>query len=326
MTACAAPGEQLETSVPVSVVKTAVPIHEPVYSFDADKLVGLTDDHRIASIDDAGGTELSENLGDTGRNLQIMPDTPGVVLVPQPMRGHVLEVRIADLQPISTLSAGPQPSYLSQDSGLGVLLALSANRSTVSAVNLQLNQMLGSQPVLGGQPSTTLEGAQRGRAVEFHVSGPTGVRHYKGHDVPADMKGELSIDVAAAVSDPTKVSRIYLAEAGTGRLLAVDSERGGTALEVVGEVSLGEPIRWVGVDDTRIYAATESELTVLKSNSFGGYSNGQIPVLRTFDYRGAMPPGPVRSAALAGGAVGRHQVYLALESQPYVVQVAKPRV
>lgn len=331
--ACSAPGAQLEASTPVAVLKIAAPIHEPVYSFDNDRLLGLTDDKRIASIDATGSagsgtaeTRFSPTLDDTGRNFQISPYDSGVALVPQPALGNVAEVSISDLKPLGTIDAGPKPSYLSQDSGANFLLALSADRSTVTAVDLHRDEVLGSQAIATAPPESTIEGATRGRVVEFHVLGSNGISHYKGHTMPVGKHGELPISVEAAVGDPTKVTRAYLAQKNTDQLLAVDSKPGGDGLEVVGKASVGEPVRAVAVDDTRIYAATDSKLVVLRTNAFSGYPDGTIPILRTFDYRSELPRGPAASAQPSGLTTGRHHVFLSLEGVPYVVRVAKPHV
>ena len=43
------------------------------------------------------------------------------------------------------------------------------------------------------------------------------------------------------------------------------------------------PIRRIGTDDTRVYVATDRELAVLESDSFTGYPQGVIPLLRITD-------------------------------------------
>ncbi|HZQ32994.1 MAG TPA: hypothetical protein VFB19_14820 [Mycobacterium sp.] len=314
-------------------MRVSAPIHAPLYSFDNDRLLGLTDDKRIASVDATGpagsgpaDTSFSPMLADVGRNFQISPYDSGIALVPQPALNRVAEVKVSDLRPVGAFAAGPTPSYVSQDSGANYLLALSADRSTVTAVDLHRNDILGSQAIATPPPESTIEGAQRGRVVEFHVLGSGGISHYKGHTMPVEKHGELPVSVEAAVGDPTKVSRAYLAEKGTDKLVAVDSKHDRESLEVVGTASVGEPIRAVAVDDTRIYAATDSKLVVLQTNAFGGYPDARIPTLRTFDYRSELPRGPAASASVSGLAAGRHHVFLTLDGVPFVVRVAKPHV
>jgi hypothetical protein len=333
LSACSAPGAQLEAKVPVAVLKIAAPIHEPVYSFAADTLLGLTDDNRVAGVhvdgpaDSPADTSFSQPLGEVGRNIQISPSHDDIVLVPQPTLGRVAVLRADTLEHVADLPAGQSPAYLSQDAGAQYLLAMSADRSTVTAVDLHRNDVLGSQTLAAaGTAEAKIEGSRRGRVVEFHVVSANGIAYYKGHSMPAEKRGELDIAVAAAVSDPTKVTRAYIAEQGTDRLLAVDVKRGGDGLEVVGQATLGEPVRRVAVDDTRVYAATDTTLVVLRTNSFGGYPGGDIPIIRTFDYRGELRSSPAGSAPLSGIAAGRHHVYLSLEGVPYVIRVAKPHV
>ena len=329
MSACAAPGARLEARVPVEVLTIATEIHEPVVSFHTgtDTLLALTHDNRIAKIDTATThTTYSKPFASIGRNLQISPVDSGIVLLPQPAAGNVAAVRIGDLQQVATVPAGPQPSYLSQDSGDDVLLALSADATTVSALDLHRNKLLGSQPVAGTHAETTVEGSRRGRVLEFHTCGPEGIAHYKGHEMPIEQNGRLGIGVENAAADPAKVTRVYVAEKNSPHLFAVDTDRGGDALHVVGEASLAEPVRRIGVDDTRLYAATDSRLVVFESESFEGYRHDHIPVLRSFDYRTELPSYSARIAPLAGLAVGRNYVYLALVGEPYLLRVAKPDV
>lgn len=330
--ACAAPGTRLAAEIPVAVLRISAPIHQPVFSFGTDTLLGLTDDNRIAKVDvpaqaaraDAP-TTFSPALDDIGRNITISPQDDSTAFVAQPASERVAVVDIDALQPIGTLTAGPQPSYLASDAGYEVLLALSADRSTVTAVDLHRNDVMGSQPVSGEPAQTTIEGSERGRVVEFHLVRPDGIAHYQGGRMPVEKKADMGIGVEAAATDPVKVSRAYLAERGSDRLLAVDT-RGGSDLRVVGSAALGEQVREVAADHYRIYAATDTRLVVLASHAFEGYRDGRIPVLRSFEYRRELPLDTPGGVPLAGLAVGRDHVYLAVAGQPYLVQVAKPHV
>jgi len=109
-------------------------------------------------------------------------------------------------------------------------------------------------------------------------------------------------------------------------LYAVDSLRGGRGMEVLASAQLPSPIRELGTDDTRIYAATDHEVVVLETASFRGFADRKIPVIRVIDYRAGQPAGAVQSARLSGMAIGPHRVYLTLADAPYVVSVAKPHL
>ncbi len=108
-------------------------------------------------------------------------------------------------------------------------------------------------------------------------------------------------------------------------LYAVDSRRGGDGLQVLASARLPSPIRDLGTDDTRIYAATDHQVVVLETASFTGFPQQKIPVIRVIDYRAGLP-GAIQWAQLSGMAVGPHRVYLTLAEAPYVVSIAKPRL
>jgi hypothetical protein len=149
---------------------------------------------------------------------------------------------------------------------------------------------------------------------------------YKGDDPPAKQKGALDISVAAAAGDGTKVTRVYVAERGTDRVLAVDARQDGRGLQVVGSAAVGEQIRYLATDDTRIYAVTDHRLVVLETRSVEGYSGGVIPMVRTFEFRGVVPEGPAKSAPVSGIATGNDRVFITLAGQPYIIGVSKPHL
>ena len=115
--------------------------------------------------------------------------------------------------------------------------------------------------------------------------------------------------VASSSADSTAVTQSFVTRPDDDVLYAVDSKRGGEGLEVVAATRLPSPIRRIGTDDTRVYVATDREVAVLKLNSFTGYPQGVIPLLRITDYRAGLPQSK-RSAPLSGMAIGPHRVYL----------------
>jgi hypothetical protein len=132
------------------------------------------------------------------------------------------------------------------------------------------------------------------------------------------------MDVAVSAGDGAAVSRSYVAGHDDNVLYVVDSRRGGDGLEVLATAKLPSPIRDLGSDDTRVYAATDHEVVVLQTASFTGFRQQKIPVIRVIDYRAGPSGGAVRSARLSGMAVGLHRVYLTLADTPHVVSIAKP--
>lgn len=133
------------------------------------------------------------------------------------------------------------------------------------------------------------------------------------------------MDVAVSAGDGTVVTRSYVAGHDDNVLYAVDSRRAGSGLTVLASARLPAPIRALGTDDTRIYAATDREMVVLGTESFTGFPERKIPVIRTIDYRSGLPP-DAQSARVSGIAMGPQRVYLTLAGAPYVVSIAKQHV
>lgn len=325
---CAAPGSSLESAPAVSVAAIGATVHDPVWSYHDHALLGLTDDQRLAAIRYAGPgtahTALSAPMG-SGRNLQISQKDERHVFVPRPERGKVAVVDIATLRPVTEFDAGPAPSYLAEDAGMRVLLALSADGSSVTPVDQYGFRKLPTASY-AGESADTIDGSNRGRGIEYHLYGASGIRYYKGHTSPPEKRGSLPMAVAVWAGDGTQVTRSYVAGPDDKVLCAVDSRRGGQGLEVLGRTELSSPIRYLGTDDTRIYAATDRDVAVLETASFTGFPNGTIRLIRTIDYRVGLPSGPVASAPLSGMAIGPKRVYLTLRGQPYVISVAKPHL
>lgn len=326
-TACSRPGTSLESSPDVALWRAATPLHEPVWSYHTHALVALTDDHRLAEVTagDQGNdakTRFSAPMT-SGRNLQISQKDERVVFVPQPDRGKVAVVDLESLRQVNDFDAGPAPAYLAEDAGLRMLLALSADGTAVTPVDQYGYRKLPTATTAAGAES--IDGANRGRDLDYHLYGPSGIRHFQGTSSPPAQRGSLSIDVAVSAGDGTAVTRSYVAGHDDSTLRAVDSRRGGEGMEVLASAQLPRPIRELGTDDTRIYAATDRELVTLETASFTGFPDGRIPVLRTIDYRSGLPAA-AQGAHLSGMAVGPHRVYLTFAEVPYVVSIAKPRL
>lgn len=327
-TGCSHSGASLESAPDVELWRAGgVTLHEPVWSYRTHALVALTDDHRLAEVTagDRGGdakTKFSAPIA-TGRNLQISRKDEGDVFVPQPDRGRVAVVDLQSLRQVDDFDAGPAPAYLSEDSGLRMLLALSSDGTAVTPVDQYGYRKLPT--AVSGTSADTIDGANRGRELDYHLFGASGIRHFQGTSSPAPQRGSLDFDVAVSAGDGTAVNRSYVAGHDDATLHAIDSRRGGKGLEELASARLPSPIRELGTDDTRIYAATDHELVTLEAASFTGFPDGRIHVLRTIDYRSGLPP-DARAAELSGMAVGPHRVYLTLAHAPYVVSIAKPRL
>jgi hypothetical protein len=325
---CAAPGASLESAPDVAVWSVAAPLREPVWSYRVHALVAVTGDHRLAEVtagDRPGDakTRLSAPMA-IGRNLQISQKDDAVVFVPQPERDRVAQVDLRSLRQVGDFDAGPAPAYLSEDAGLRVLLALSSDGRSVTSVDQYGFRKLPTAPVTG-DPADSIDGANRGRQIEYHAYAPSGIRHYQGSSSPAPQRGSLRMNVAVSAGDGAAVTRSYVAGHDDATLYAVDSRRGGAGLTVLASARLPSPIRALATDDTRIYAATDREVVVLETASFTGFPTKTIRVIRVIGYRAGLPPA-AQSAVPSGMAIGPHRVYLTLADAPYVVSVAKPRL
>jgi hypothetical protein len=259
-----------------------------------------------------------------GRNLQISRKNDRHVFVPEPQRGKVSVIDLATLRQVDEFDAGPAPAYLAEDGGMRVLLALSQDGLSVTPVDEFGFRKLPTAKV-AGDPADIIDGANRGRDIEYHLCGPSGVRYYKGPSSPPEEHGSLDMDVAVSAGDGTAVTRSYVAHPNDHTLYVVDVQRTGEDMRVRAATRLPSPIRRIGSDDTRIYAATDRELATLETNSFMRFENDKIPVLRITDYRSALPESQ-RFAPLSGMALGPHRVYLTFAGTPLVVSVAKPHL
>ncbi len=135
---CSTPGSSAEESPEVAVMTAGATLHDPVWSYRDSALVGLTGDGRIAEVSDVlsghATTRLSPPLS-PGRNLQISRKNEQHVFVPQPQRNKVAVLDLGTMRAVDEFDAGPAPAYLSEDSGMRVLLALSADGSSVTPVD-----------------------------------------------------------------------------------------------------------------------------------------------------------------------------------------------
>lgn len=325
---CVAPGKAVETEPEVTVTTVGAALRDPVWSYGGNALVGITDDGRVAEITDllrSGHATTRTSLPmAAGRNLQISRKDDQHVFVPQPQRGKVAVLDLASLRQVDEFDAGPAPAYLSEDGGMRVLLALSADGSSVTPVDEYGFRKMPTAKISGG-PWDRIDGANRGRDIEYHAYGPAGIRFYRGPSSPPEELGSFAMGVASAAGDGAAVTRSYVARRDGDLIYCVDLRRAGKGLKVRAATQLPSPIRRIGSDDSRIYAATDGELVVLETVSFMRFEQDIIPVLRTTDYRAALPEAQ-RSAPLSGMAIGPHRVYLTFKGTPLVVSVAKAHV
>lgn len=324
LTACQ--GRNVAAGPQTVLLRISAPLREPAWSDDTGELVGLTaTGSRVEAITpslhaDGARSHLSASMPGIGRNVAPGMPEDNVVYVPQPATGHVAVLRLPALHEVRTLSAGSEPAYVATDVGANTLLALSASGRTVTGVSLADKTISTTQQV-NAAPDADLDGPRRERVVEYHVAGSDGIEHY----LAGARRGSIDVPATDAVGDEIKVTRLYVAETGTNKLVAVDSGRSGGGMNQVGQVDLGAPVRFVDDDAHRIYAATHDKLVVMETRSYGGFDGGKIPVIETIHFRSDLPA-MLRHATLSGVVAGRDRVFLTFSDAPYVLSVAKPNV
>jgi hypothetical protein len=325
LSACGSSRSSGAASTPhLTVLRVTAPLQHPVWADHDGVLLGVAGARveKVAPARDARSarTSLSRPFADMGTNVAAGIPDMGVAYVPQPRSGRVAVLRVSDLRKVGTLRDGPSPAYLATDAGANALLALSAGGRSVTAVDVHDHRRVGRLSLQAG-PQAAVDGSERGRRVEYHVTSASGITHVKG----GERLGTVRIPAGPAVSDETKVTRLYVARLGTGRLLAVDSQRWGDGLRVVGHADLGAPIRYLGVDHYMIFALAGDQLVVLDTNSYQGYASGRIPIREVIHFRNDLPA-RLRGATVSGLAVGPHRVYLTFDAVPYVASIAKPGI
>lgn len=313
----------------VTALKVRAPVEEPTWDRDKGVLLALAQDEpRIVKIDpETGRSALSGTFEDVGENLAISARPTGNVYLPQPKLGRVAVINVDSLRKVKTFKAGPSPTWVATDVGSEILFALSEDGSTVTGVNLEnFEPLLPPVKEVDAGKEGELEGPARGLAPDFFVAGPKGIALYEGHPTPLEKVDHIKISASAVAGDLVKVSRVYVGEKGTDRLLAVELNPENEHLEVAAKKTLGEPVEYVAADEKRVYAATEDKLVVLKTENFEGFDNKGFEVVDTIDFRRQLKQKALKNAPLSGMAVGptSKEVYLTLKGVPYVLSVDKP--
>lgn len=333
---CTAADAAPESTPEVAVLRADASVHEPVWSEEAHALLALSEEEpRIVKVDPtvSGGrltarTTSSPRYPGMGENLATGATGKGVVYLPRPGAGRVTVVDTGTLRRTGSLYAGPAPSYVSHDAGADVLLALSEDGATLTGVDLQPQPEGAPHVVTRKQvrlsPLGEVDGPDRGHLVEYYTVGPERITHYKGGANEVEKTDDIAFRAETTVDDLLKVTRLYAAEKGTDRLAAIDVKPGGEELHRVAESRLGAPVRHLGVDRDRLYAATATTLVVLATDSYEGYPDGRFSEVKTIDFRAALERAELRTAPLSGLAVGAERVYLTLGGVPYVLSIAKP--
>lgn len=312
------------------VVRIGAPVSEPTWSGPEDALVGITGDDRLATISVSGSTartRLTAPLHDAGENV-VTGDSSALAYLPQPKLDRVAVISLDGMRVTGTLHIGAQPSYVALAPHASVLLALSEDGATVTGLDLNTHRSRTERVNAG--PDAEIDASDRDRRVEYHVVGPAGIALYRGDVLSAEdpeMEGRLPVDGGKSAVDLFATTRVYSAVRGTDRLVAVDQTRTFDRLELVASARLGQPVRYVAVDQNRVYAVTENKLVVYATDSFVGYQNGTLPLITTIHYRRSLAGHPALAKAVVSGlTTGGGRVYLTFAGQPYLLSIAAPDV
>lgn len=298
------------------------PLTQPVHSPIADSFFALDEGGRLVGleVENDGGlfddvpqlvTE-SEEIEDSGESLAVGGLGNDEVFVPQPGLDEVQAFEDDDLQEAyAVVEVGENPVRVAADREGGILYALSADGSTVAAVDLETRDRIGEVQVGGSDRSTIA--ASPGTGGRFWVAGPEGVVL---HEVGGERPATFDFDAVALAVAPADPGRAFAAEADSGRVVAVEEVQGGDELALSAETDLGEEVLHLAADETGLYALTGRRILSLDPQS--------LEVEREID----LATDAVREAGVrvdpSGLALGESAALVTLEREPRVLLVGKP--
>lgn len=316
-----------EPPVGAVVAGTDAPLRAAAWAEDEGVLIALQEDGQsIVRLDpDAEGDEtreisvtLSEKLeGTAGENLALEDGrAPDGVYLPIPERDQIAVIENDDLLEVRVFDAGEAPARVTLgDEPLGyadpILFALSRDGSTVTAVGLENFEQIAEVEV--GASRDALIEASGGDEAGFWLAGPGGVAFYSG-DQP-EYQGELSLEAGSLAVDPAYPERAYVGESSSGRVVAVEPDKGGGPGIVV-ETDLGGPAEHLAAREGRLYAVTSDDLVVLDAET--------LETLETVELGPILEEGGIAGATPSGLAVSEENVLVTLEGEPYVLLAEKP--
>ena len=303
------------------LLRVNVPLREPVWVPQKKVLLALSEDRRqVVRVDVGEATPgprppvRSEEFEDLGENLTLSPEEPERVYLPRPETGEISVLDTDGLRVVDGYDVGDSPAYVTLDVQSEILFALSEDGTKVSSVGLETPGKIPAVEV-GGGTETLVEAPEKGLDPAFWISGPGGVAFYGG-DPPERMVGER-IEATDIAVDLTSSQRAYVAEGE--RIVALEGDPQGLLegkLEVDAERELGEKVEHLTSDDLHVFAATRSKLVAMRRESLEVVET--IEFGRLLEREGTTPDG------ISGITVGKEDVYLTFEGEPYVLSAKKP--
>ncbi len=314
---CASASSEPKTEL----LRVDVPLREPAWVPDKDVLLALSEDRQsVVRIDVGEATPgprppvRSEEFGDLGENLAVSPEDPERAYLPRPGSGEVSVLDTDTLRVVEGYEVGDSPSYVTLDVQSEVLFALSEDGSKVSSLELETPEEV-PDVVVGGEPETLVEAPEKGLDPAFWISGPGGVAFYGG-DPLERMVGERIVATDMAV-DLSSMQRAYVAEGK--RIVALEGDPEDFLqgeLVAVKTRELGEKVEHVASDELYVFAATKHELVAMRRES--------LEVVETVQFRRLLEREGIKADGISGVTVGKEDVYLTFEGEPYVLGVKKP--
>lgn len=334
-TGCASVGaEAFDAEGEVSLLKVDAPLREPTWVRHEGVLLALeVDEPRVVKINtgaevpageappasDEGAVVAEATLDGVGENLATYLRKPEQVYVPQPEPGRVAVLNVTDLSVEEALEVGDVPPFeAATQLNSDTLFTLSRDGSTVTAFDLEEGELLDEVRVEAGE-GAMLEAFEKAPNPSFWVADREGVSFYHGDPVPIRRLTGQRIAVNDIAVDHESSQRAYVAEAGSSRVVALEGDPEGLLegeLLRVAERDLGEEVEHVEATATEVYAATENRLFVMRRED--------LSVEETVDFRRPLRDEALANVPVSGMAVGKENVYLTLEGQPYVLSVDKP--
>lgn len=314
---CASAGSEPQAEL----LRVEVPLREPAWVPEKQAVLALGEDRRsVVRVDvgkDAPGSRppvRSEEFGDLGENLAVSPEEPGRAYLPRPGSGRISVLDTDALRVVDGYEIGDSPSYVTLDVQSEILFALSEDGSTVSSVGLETLDEIPAVEV-GGEPETLVESPEKGLDPAFWVSDPGSVAFYGG-DPPERMVGER-IEATDIAVDLSSMQRAYVAEGA--RIVALEGDPKHFLegeLVAVKTRSLGEKVEHVASDELHVFAATKRELVAMRRES--------LEVVETVGFGRLLEREGIEPDGISGITVGKEDVYLTFEGEPYVLSVKKP--
>lgn len=250
--------------------------------------------------------------GTVGENLALEKNNePDKIYVPVSGKSQIAVYDKDDLLEVRTFEAGEEsPSRVALDRDSETLFTLSESGSTVTAVDLLADKRVVAEIRANAGEDALLE---TGETNGLWVAGPESVSLYTDPSLENRVSDD-GLGASALAADATRPQRAYVAEgADGGRVLALEPGDGG--LEVVAEAKVEGAIQHLAAEKGLLYAVTSDSILVLDP--------GNLKTRENVNFDESLERESLKKAEPSGIAVGKDNLYLTLEGEPFLVQIEK---